>query len=505
MGRSPHAGGTVARVPSGPHGDSAGDHVHTSGQQTDHPTARRARTAWSGGGAAVVALVLLVTACSSASSGGANPGGAPGTTEVMASPADHPDQVMALPGLGTPDTAQYAGYSSVTDEPCATVRCDGAGEAGLFYWHVTKTGATATTPTILWTNGGPGATSFWGFFTENGPYSVTADGTLEPRTRAWNETANYLIFDHPLGVGLSFATEDQLPSDVRQGVDQWYTALVHFLDAHPDVAANPIVLAGESYGGTYVPLLAKAILDGNAAAGREVVDLGGTILAAPWVDPVVQQSMDTTYAFTHGLITAEDKERLDAVYLECKAAIEAQTPSSKEANDTCSTIKSGISDIAGVYMLNIGSPGDPPTDPVTDYLNRADVRAAIHAKPEGEFTFFAEAIGDRYAVGGQDSYRGTVQEVLDAGVPVMVISGLNDATDVNPLGVDAWLDLLTGPNAAAFHAAPTAQWKGSGTDVLGYVQEGGGLSWVKVLNAGHLAAMDQPQLIDLIDEKLLTP
>jgi vitellogenic carboxypeptidase-like protein len=39
--------------------------------------------------------------------------------------------------------------------------------------------------------------------------------------------------------------------------------------------------------------------------------------------------------------------------------------------------------------------------------------------------------------------------------------------------------------------------------VLGFIQEARLLSWVKVLNAGHMAVMDQPLLINLILEKLL--
>ena len=98
---------------------------------------------------------------------------------------------------------------------------------------------------------------------------------------------------------------------------------MHFLERHPEVAAGPIFLAGESYGGTYTPLLAKAILDGNERAGREVVRLGGVIIVSGWVDPVVQQSMDTTYALSHGIITDADKVRIDGLYDECKAAVEA--------------------------------------------------------------------------------------------------------------------------------------------------------------------------------------
>jgi cathepsin A (carboxypeptidase C) len=420
---------------------------------------------------------------------------------VAAAAAD--DRVSALPGLGAVATPQYAGYASITDTPCAGLLCDGGGENGLFYWLVSKHADGAPAPTILWTNGGPGSTSFWGFFTENGPYSVNPDGTLTERPFAWNHTANYLIFDHPLGVGLSFAPDAALPGDVRTGVDQWYRALLHLVERHPALAAEPMLLAGESYGGTYVPLLANAILDGNARAGHELIPLRGIVLAAPWVDPLVGQSMDTTYAYAHGLISAKEKAELDVVYAECKAAVEATQPSTRAANDICGGIKSGIEKASGRYLLNIASPGDPPTDQVAAWLNLPDVRTAIHAKPDGDFSFFSEPIGDLYAVGVQDSYRWAVQEVLDRDIPVMVVSGLNDATDVNFLGVDAWLALLTGDRAAAFHAAPRTQWKDGDGAVLGYVQEGGGLTNVQILGAGHLAAVDQPRLIDLIAGRLL--
>src|ERR1700734_610382 len=93
-----------------------------------------------------------------------------------------PDQVTSLPGLSGALGTQYAGYASVNAKTCSNVRCSGSGDQGLFYWFVGKTGGgSATAPTILWTNGGPGATSFWGFFTENGPYTVKQGGQLVRR------------------------------------------------------------------------------------------------------------------------------------------------------------------------------------------------------------------------------------------------------------------------------------------------------------------------------------
>ena len=47
---------------------------------------------------------------------------------------------MSLPGVGAPASAQYAGYASVDQKACASIRCDDPDEAGLFYWLVAKTG-----------------------------------------------------------------------------------------------------------------------------------------------------------------------------------------------------------------------------------------------------------------------------------------------------------------------------------------------------------------------------
>jgi vitellogenic carboxypeptidase-like protein len=77
-----------------------------------------------------------------------------------------------------------------------------------------------------------------------------------------------LIFEHPLSVTLSFVKDARhLPQNARQGNRQLYQALLNFLARHPEVASNPIILAGESYAGTYLPLLAEAILEGNEARG----------------------------------------------------------------------------------------------------------------------------------------------------------------------------------------------------------------------------------------------
>lgn len=393
------------------------------------------------------------------------------------------DQITSLPEIGPLADTQFAGYASIFHPPRKQK------ESELFYWFA-GTKNYQKQPTILWSNGGPGSSSFWGLFIENGPF-VFKEGKsgkfeLKPNPNGWNHQTNYLMFEHPLGVTLSFCDDKSknLPQNVAQGVDQLYRALLNFMAMHPELADNPLVLAGESYAGTYLPLLAKAILEGNQQPGNLKLDLKTVVLCDAWVDPVTQMATDTTYALGRGLITPEQKAMLDEKY-----------------QHNYPQVNQAIQEICGCYMTNLAQTADPPFHPVLDYINRADVRKAIHVDSKVKVAHsWSQAISNNYAFGVNDSYAGLVQEQIEAGMQYIVISGLNDAKDCNFLGTGAWLGKLQGDIVQKFHQAGTTQWKDSANNVLGFIQNGGGLSWVKVLNAGHMAARDQPKLIELIKQ-----
>lgn len=410
------------------------------------------------------------------------------------------DRILTLPGLNTPgnkiEGVQFAGYISVKgnnpkEDP----------DSKLFYWFA-GTDDYKNRPTVIWSNGGPGSTSFWGFFTENGPFNVEyPNNGDEPlvtmRKNSWTNKVNYLMFEHPLSVTISFAPDKDVPKSVEQGMHQYYNALNHFLDLHPEIREQPIFLAGESYAGTYLPLLAKNILQGNLTLPKEKqINLIGTVLVDAWVDPYVQMEQDTNYYHSHGMITAYQKEVLDRTV---------------KVTDMANTVQG----MTNMYMANTAALGDPPMDPVLKYLNNNEFRAIVGAPPttkENTVTSdWSAVVGANYTPEANKSFRWLVNELIDgdsnknAGQhPVIVISGLNDAKDCNFLGTEAWLNKLEGPTASAFKLAPTVLWqtKDKTPVTIGFDQNGGILTWLKVLNAGHLAVMDQPLIIDFIMERL---
>ena len=261
---------------------------------------------------------------------------------------------------------------------------------------------------------------------------------------------------------------------------QYFQALLNFLNLHPEIANNPIILAGESYAGTYLPLLAKLILEHPRTSPG--INLKAMILMDAWVDPYVQMLQDTEYAYKHGMISLREKQRLDDKY-----------------QYTLPDINQAIQNVCGLYRPNIAQRADPPFQPIIDYLNRHDVREAIHVGSDTPLTVsWSAQVSNNYQFAVNDSYRDVVNALLEHGLHTLVVSGLNDAKDCNFLGTGQWLDKLTGNVAEQFHQAPTTQWRmQNDSEVLGFLQNGGQLCWVKVLNAGHMAARDQPALITL--------
>jgi vitellogenic carboxypeptidase-like protein len=244
------------------------------------------------------------------------------------------------------------------------------------------------------------------------------------------------------------------------------------------------------------------MLKGNRK-GKAKLDLRLMVLCDAWVNPDVQMATDTAWAYSHGLISATQKHWLDTTYA-----------------DRLPLINAAIQQLCGIYMTNIAQLADPSFQPIYDYLNQADVRAALHV-PEHYPKFtqnWSAQISNNYAAQVNDSYAPVVQELLDGGthlgdpsslllldgskLKVSVVSGLNDAKDCNFLGTGAWLDLLEGDAALAFQLATPTQWQDAKKNVLGFSQSGGQLSWLKVLNAGHMAARDQPALIHYILDRL---
>ena len=85
-----------------------------------------------------------------------------------------------------------------------------------------------------------------GALMEIGPYRVTEDGKLRYTNGSWDEFANLLFIDNPVGTGFSYVNTDSYVKELTEMADQlvtflekWYTLFPQF--EHDDVSSPQIV------------------------------------------------------------------------------------------------------------------------------------------------------------------------------------------------------------------------------------------------------------------------
>jgi carboxypeptidase C (cathepsin A) len=174
-----------------------------------------------------------------------------------AAPAE--DAVPTLPGFEGPlPSKHYSGYLPVGKE---------TGEPGfLHYWLIESEGKPSEDPVTLWLNGGPGASSLVGLFTENGQVASNVNSlnisngsvpTLFYNPYSWSQVANVLYLEQPKGVGFSYCADPEKCSNTDETTAQdAYEGLVHFFtEKFPEWKEKDFYITGESYAGTYIPMI----------------------------------------------------------------------------------------------------------------------------------------------------------------------------------------------------------------------------------------------------------
>ena len=85
------------------------------------------------------------------------------------------------------------------------------GEDKLYFIMAESRNDPATDPLIIWLQGGPGCSSMLGLYTENGPFNFkyNKENIMDPfefeyNEFSWNNNANVMYVDQPLGTGFSF-------------------------------------------------------------------------------------------------------------------------------------------------------------------------------------------------------------------------------------------------------------------------------------------------------------
>jgi len=375
------------------------------------------------------------------------------------------DQVTSLPGLTDEiNFNQFSGYLTV------------GSSKNMHYWMVEAVNDPATAPIAFWTNGGPGCSGLLGFLTEQGPFKPQADGSLKLNSYAWNQNANMVFIEAPCGVGFSYSDnkDDYQTGDAQTASDN-YDLIQAFLVRFPEYSKNDLYISSESYGGHYMPTLAQKIVQMNAAGNNPTLNFKGFAVGNP---------MTTVYSATpSGLVTLWGHQMIAKPTWD---TYEKNCADVKNFNFTiCETLMMEMFVEIGPYINHYAldypvcvddervargrgqrnallrhlltndlvsdkfrsliklEPEDSyqpcADDYATTYMNRADVKAAIHVNNDIEWEECSRTI--RYDQGDSKNDMTEIYNYLlegDYGLHILVYSGDDD--DVCPTeGTQSWI------------------------------------------------------------------
>ncbi|XP_068339232.1 serine carboxypeptidase II-2 [Pyrus communis] len=411
------------------------------------------------------------------------------------------DRVAELPGQSfNLSFAHFSGYVPVNEE---------TGRA-LFYWFVEAAEDPHSKPIVLWLNGGPGCSSIaYGMAEEIGPFHIEADGkTLYLNPYSWNQVANVLFFDSPVGVGFSYSntSSDLLSNGDKRTADDSLTFLLKWFERFPQYKGRDFYITGESYGGHYVPQLSQAIVKYNLKTKEKAVNLKGYMVGNALTDDYHDHLGVFQFMWSAGLISDQTYKLLNLL---------CDFQSFIHTSNSCDNIL----DIANAELGNIDpysiyTPSCPANvsqsnglrkrrntvghisqkyDPCTEahsvvYFNLPEVQKALHVDPDHAPSKWATC-SDVVGMTWKDSPRTVLdvyKELIHSGLRIWMFSGDNDA--VIPITSTRYsIDALKLPTVKPWRA-----WYDDG-QVGGWTQEYAGLTFVSVRGAGHEVPLHKPK------------
>ncbi len=451
------------------------------------------------------------------------------------------DEVPKLPGATSPTLTRkmYAGFA----------QSDKKTDGNLYYvFHESSIGKNADgssdasvdeddIPLIIWLNGGPGASSSLGNYLENGPYAIDVDspGSLKKNdANGWHSLGHLIYFDQPVGTGFSYCDTVKNPSCFVGDYDtlgkQFVTALVNLLykkewAVKMGLSKKRLYMTGESFGGVYVPVIANAIHDYNQIAGHKekgvTINMHGVFVGNPVIRGFQAYPSSERFFRSHGLLNAvESKEYIQPMLKKCKDELEKETKEAETSNTARNTTKSFLlcEDAANKMLELAGNPfvydirkfGDIFAKSWSPLLEKfltqegADKLLNTRGEPwkngDGAATAgnnVSLALQHLYLNDNSHYYERLLNFANDPkfGYTFAIYDGVMDGSTCNHIEVyDAALHMKWSA-ADEWNKAEKKILRLNESDsesVYGYMQAGGGLHFLWMLNSGHLVPTDQP-------------
>lgn len=268
-----------------------------------------------------------------------------------------------------PHVKSFSGYLTV----------DKKHNSNLFFWFFPTSSTKTDVPLILWLQGGPGTSSLFGLFQENGPY-IFKKGKLRRRELSWTNFYNLLYVDAPTGTGFSFTnSSDGCSTNCAEGSDHLFEVLRQFLLLFPGMQKNKLILSGESYGAKYLTSLAHTILSKNSTKPK--INVWKIFLTSAVISMEDVIPHYNSYLGAHGLLDKQGEDLISKQQELVVSLIRAKEYiKAKNIFLDVFTSSSGLlRNLTGIHNIyNFMKESQSTLEYFVEFMNQKETKAALH-------------------------------------------------------------------------------------------------------------------------------
>ncbi|KAF8907721.1 serine carboxypeptidase [Gymnopilus junonius] len=399
----------------------------------------------------------------------------------------------------------------------------------LFFYFFESRNDPDKDDVIFWTNGGPGGSSSCGLFMELGPCRVLDSTGPKYHPESWNSNANIFFIDQPIGVGFSYADYGEYVSTTEESAKDISAFVAIFFQHFTNFKGRGFHMAGESYGGRYVPVYAAEIYDQNkklVEAGMTPINLTSVMIGNGIFDFYTQitslYDMACTRSSVDPVLDIGTCVRMKQALPRCSKWLKAScidpfdAISCNAANMFCEEALAAPFTAAGKNPYDLTRDCEtndtlcyPAIKYIEDYLSLPSTRSILGIPADRNYSFYSPEVGSAFG-SSLDEFHPTYPHIgalLDRGVRALIYVGKYDWI-CNYIGNEMW---LLGDNFAASwrggeawrsEQAKVGEWKVDGRKA-GDKRSFGGLTYATVEAAGHMVPYDKPkEALELINNWL---
>ncbi|KAJ6576838.1 serine carboxypeptidase [Mycena sp. CBHHK59/15] len=358
----------------------------------------------------------------------------------------------------------------------------------FFYFFESRSDPT-TDDVIFWTNGGPGCSSSLGLFMELGKISGPNGTSFHPES--WNTNANIFFVDQPIGVGFSYADYGEAVGTTEEAAKDIAAFVFLFFENFSQFKGRPFHMAGESYGGRYVPVFAAEVYDQNTKlveAGYTPINLTSVMIGNGITDFYHQVTsafdMQCTAASVPPISDIATCVQMKQMIPRCQKLVKngcVDLFDQMNCRAAMLFVKNSLRAHSGVNPYDISQECEGGLDENLCYPVTRHIRAYLD-RPE------VHKVGSAF-YGNLDGYRSTqhyVAALLERDVHVLIYVGTYDWI-CNWVGNERWTLAMEWTGQKEFSNQELKPW-GNWTD-----RSAEGLTFATIDGAGHMVPYDKPK------------